>query len=319
MTIVPAAGVRRPWQDVPDELRDAIESHMGAKVTRAVTQSGGFSPGVAARLLFQDGSRAFVKAVGPTPNPHSPDIHRSEARVAALLPPQVPAPRLLASFDLDGWVALLFQDIDGRQPAQPWRADELTRVLDALDEMATRLTPSPIAVPSAYERLTGMFENWRTVAAARDAGEDDLADLGPWVAAHLDDLAELESRWPAATEGDSLVHGDIRADNLLLTDDEVFVVDWPHAFLGPRWFDVVAMLPSVRMQGGPPPEEVIAGHRVAREADPAALTALLAAFAGYFACQSRLPAPPGLPTLRAFQHAQGQAALEWLRTRTTWP
>ncbi|MFC4533994.1 aminoglycoside phosphotransferase family protein [Sphaerisporangium dianthi] len=318
MNAAPATGVRRPWQDVPDELRHAIESHMASEVAQAVTQTGGFSPGVAARLLFQDGRRAFVKAVGPLPNPHSADIHRAEARVAALLPPEAPAPRLLASFDLDGWVALLFQDIEGRQPAQPWRADELGRVLDTLDEMATRLTPSPIAAPSARERLTGMFENWRTVAAARDKGEDDLAGLSPWVVAHLDDLAELESRWPEAAVGDTLVHGDIRADNLLLTDDQVFVVDWPWAFLGPRWFDVAAMLPSVRMQGGPPPEQVVAEHRVTREADPAALTSVLAAFAGYFACQARLPAPPGLPTLRAFQHAQGQAALEWLRERTAW-
>ncbi|MFE2717997.1 hypothetical protein ACFXKI_40110 [Streptomyces mirabilis] len=30
---------------------------------------------------------------------------------------------------------------------------------------------------------------------------------------------------------------------------------------------------------------------------------------------SRQPPPPGLPTLRAFQHAQGAAALDWLRKR----
>ncbi len=32
----------------------------------------------------------------------------------------------------------------------------------------------------------------------------------------------------------------------------------------------------------------------------------------------RLPDPPGLPTLRAFQLGQGLVALDWLRRRTGW-
>jgi hypothetical protein len=39
--------------------------------------------------------------------------------------------------------------------------------------------------------------------------------------------------------------------------------------------------------------------------------------AGYFAERSTLPAPPGLPTLREFQHAQGVEALAWLRRSLT--
>ena len=33
---------------------------------------------------------------------------------------------------------------------------------------------------------------------------------------------------------------------------------------------------------------------------------------------ARLPDPPGLPTLRAFQLGQGLVALDWLRRRTGW-
>jgi hypothetical protein len=43
------------------------------------------------------------------------------------------------------------------------------------------------------------------------------------------------------------------------------------------------------------------------------MLALLAAFTGFFVQRSTLPEPPGLPTLRQFQGAQGVEALAWLR------
>ena len=57
---------------------------------------------------------------------------------------------------------------------------------------------------------------------------------------------------------------------------------------------------------------------MAAGADPEAVTANLAALAGFLVGASRLPAPPGLPTLRSFQRGQGLVALEWLRRRTGW-
>jgi hypothetical protein len=42
----------------------------------------------------------------------------------------------------------------------------------------------------------------------------------------------------------------------------------------------------------------------------------LASLAGYFTRHSLLPPPPGLPTLRAFQAAQGTVARRWLAQRT---
>ena len=72
------------------------------------------------------------------------------------------------------------------------------------------------------------------------------------------------------------------------------------------------------MQGGPDPEPTFAAHPVAAGADPEVVTATLAAFAGFLLAGARLPPPPSLPTLRAFQLGQGVVALEWLRLRTGW-
>ena len=63
---------------------------------------------------------------------------------------------------------------------------------------------------------------------------------------------------PPATAGDTLLHCDLRADNLLLTDDRVWVVDWPWGCTGQPWVDVANLAPSVGMQGGPSPAELFA-------------------------------------------------------------
>ncbi|WP_240512785.1 phosphotransferase, partial [Streptomyces griseoruber] len=59
--------------------------------------------------------------------------------------------------------------------------------------------------------------------------EDRRDRLDPWTRERLPALAALAADWPRATAGDTLAHGDLRADNILLTpDDRVVFVDWPH-------------------------------------------------------------------------------------------
>jgi len=119
--------------------------------------------------------------------------------------------------------------------------------------------------------------------------------------------------------GDALLHLDLRADNLLVTPQgRVLVVDWPHARVGASWLDPVFFAPSVAMQRGLDTEEMLARHPAGRRADPAAVTAALAAVAGFFSVEALRPAPPGLPTLRPFQAAQGEAVRAWLTRRTGW-
>jgi aminoglycoside phosphotransferase (APT) family kinase protein len=275
---------------------------------------------VAARLRLADGQRVFVKAIGPVPNPDSPDIHRREARIVATLPEDVPAPRLRWSLDdaETGWVVLAFDEVDGEHPAQPWLLDELDRVIRGLEELAAALTPSPLSVdssvPTASERVATRICGWQRL---RDSPEE-LARLDPWSRRHLDALAGLEAGAPTAVAGNTLLHFDVRADNVLLAPDRVWFFDWPHACVGAAWFDVLGFAPSVAMQGGPAPEDVIARYAGCHTVSPEKITSAIATIAGYFVRQSLQPPPPGLPTVRAFQAAQGVVAREWLAQRTGW-
>jgi aminoglycoside phosphotransferase len=293
-------------------VRAAIEDVCGAPVVAALTQPGGFSPGLAARVRCADGARYFVKAVSAEANPDTPGLHRQEGRILAGLAPLIasrglPVPRLHGTVDRPPWIALILQDVAGRQPAVPWLATELQQVVDALDRLADALTPAPVTVPPLSERLGAEFTGWRTLAGS--GGGDHL---DPWSREHLDRLAALEATWTDHAAGDTLLHCDIRADNILLTGRGATVVDWPWACRGAAFADLVLFAPSVAMQGGPQPADLLASSRSGRAADPAAVRAVACALTGYLTERSLRPAPPGLPTVRGFQAAQAAVARRWL-------
>lgn len=66
------------------------------------------------------------------------------------------------------------------------------------------------------------------------------------------------------------------------------------------------------MQGGPEPAALLRMSAVGAAADQKAVAALACAIAGYFTWQALQPPPPGLPTVRAFQSAQGVVARRWV-------
>ncbi|HSS60419.1 MAG TPA: hypothetical protein VLK30_03060 [Candidatus Limnocylindrales bacterium] len=284
---------------------------MGSTVVEATTQPTGFSPGLAARLKLADGRRCFLKAVHESANPDTPDIHRREARILASLPSSAPVARLLWTYDEGGWVALCLEDVDGRHPHEPWTEGDLAMVVATLNRMAADLTPSPIQVDeSAAQAFATNINGWRVALQRNERG------LEPWVLENLPLLAELESRAPEAARGDTLLNFDVRADNLLIAGDRVYVLDWPWARTGSWWIDLVAMAPSVAMQGGPAPEELL--RRIdLRGVSPESIDAVVCTLAGYFVVRALEPPPPGIPTVRAFQAAQGRVAVAWLRERIT--
>jgi len=308
--MIAASGSRIGWHDLPPRVRAAVEEIIGGHVTSADSQTGGFSPGTADRVRTSSGRRAFVKAVSPAQNEHSVRLARREAAITAALPANAPVPRLLGTYDestydeaATGWIALVFEDIDGRQPRTPWVDQELAAAVTALRELAHALTPSPLAdVPTAADSLRSDFAGWHNLAA------DPPDDLDPWATAQLTQLRAAADRGLAAIgTGDTLTHCDIRADNLLVRPDgSLVIVDWPWACTGPAWLDRVLLGLNVIVHGGSP-ERAFAG------VDPAICVDVLAGIAGFFLDVARRPDPPGLPTVRAFQRAQGDALLPWLR------
>jgi aminoglycoside phosphotransferase (APT) family kinase protein len=307
---VNAPGHRLQWTDLPDYLRDEINGTIGSPVVEAVGQRGGYGPSLAARCGLADGRRVFIKAVSPAQNPDTPGITRREAHIATCLPPNAPAPALLHTLDDGEWIALVFEEVAGELPQTPWNLDELDRVVDATHRLGELAPCSPL--PTLAEHYGDKFNGWRTLASEATVMASDPAIVDEWCAAHLGELADAEARWEQATAGDGLIHGDVRSDNVLLTDHGVMFVDWTSTCTGVNWFEVLAMLPSVELEGGGAPESVLARAGL-DQLDINLVVPVLAALAGYFVHNARLPCPRGLPTLRAFQRAQGDVTIAWLR------
>lgn len=299
-----SASKHRPrWTDLPAPVRADIERLVGGRVAAAESCSGGFSPGFASRLTLAGGRRVFVKAIDGSAWPHEAPTYRDEIEVAAALPPGVPAPPLLGAYDDGSWVVLAFEHVDGHEPAQPWRADDLGRVLDMLRAVAA--TPVPVALAGRGHARLGGF----TGVASDPERLSALRRRGRWAADRIGDLVELEAAGlVAARAGNGLAHFDAYPHNLLLTADRAVLVDWPHARAGAATVDVVTVLASAAATGADP-------EPYARAWPVDEISGVLAAYAGFCLAGGLGPAEPGLAPIIETKRTLGLAALAWLRHR----
>jgi hypothetical protein len=303
-----AAGTRIEWADVPEHVRGDVEAGLGSPVVSARTQMGGFSPGAAVRVVCADGTRAFVKACGSGLNPDTPELLRAEVDALADVPADVPHARLLAAYDDGTWVALTLEDVQGRHPAIPWTEADLAPTLRALE--LTARTRAAARLPSFADRVQ-MLTAWDLVAA-------DPTGLSPALLDRLPQMLDLQRTARVVTPGDQLVHWDARADNILLRDSEAVLLDWAWACRGAGWLDTTLLAMDLRVQGGPDADDVLAGSPVTRDVPSDHLVAVVGCMLGVWSERGRRPAPPGLPTIRAWQQHCATAALTWLDTGRLW-
>ena len=312
-----ATAHRPDWSSLPADLREFVQARLGQPVVGAVTQGGGFTSGFASRLLLGDGSRVFVKAVSSSQSPDVFAFYDQEARVAAALPARVPAPTLRWAAKYGQWLVLVFDDVAGRIPERPWRADELAAVLDMLPLLAAGLTPAPPGLPNlgTTADVDHNFSFWRRLAAG-ECGADPLPVAASWVG-QLGVLAALESDWAALAAGQTGAHFDLRDDNILLADDgRVLVCDWNWLTLAAPWVDLVGLLISVHGDGHDA-QALLAAHPLAVGVSPRAVDAFLAAVAGNWAEEAAKASAPAdySPWMRTYQAWRRDAALSWLALR----
>jgi hypothetical protein len=312
-----AAGVRLPFDKLPVAVRDWIAHALGGEITGADDKVGGFSPGVAAVVTTERGARGFVKAVGSSINAESVVFHRAENAVMARLPRVDTILRPVASESLqvdgDEWEVMILPVIDGETPRHPWSEHNATTVLDALVDLGNQLTPSPWPRDESRERkLAAFFTGWTRI---RDDTTLPWASH-PWVAAQLSELVVIEQVVQERLRGDTLSHCDLRADNVLLAGDAVWFIDWAHARNAARWLDPALLLGDVIASGAGTDdggeidiERLLLTHKAFAGVDEWTVWATLVTLAATLHWFSRQPPPPGLPTIREFQHAQAEALL----------
>lgn len=242
------------------------------------------------RIELDDGRRAFVKlALDDVAAGWLGDEHRVYSTV------EEPFVAALVGWYDDDRTFLAIEDLGDAYWPPPWSGDHISAVLRTLDALHET---SP---PRGLRRLADL-RDWL------DGWPQVLSDPDPLLSTRLCSAAWLESALPALSEasascelgGEALLHLDVRSDNLCFAGDRVVLVDWNLAAVGNPLLDVVAWLPSLRLEGGPEPWEVVG--------DSGGLAALLA---GFFASRAGVPSPPSAPTVREFQRRQAEVALPW--------
>jgi len=241
-------------------------------------------------IAFADGGSAFAKVASIAPHPGW--LRREREVLAGLDAPF--APRLLG-FDDGEQPLLVLEDLsEGAHWPPPWRPGDVELVLAALEELSTAPT-------AGLEPFAAAWRGWRKIAEEPQPFLSLGVASAAWLERCLPALVEAETTAPV--EGDSLLHCDVRSDNLCLRGGRAVFVDWNFAQVGNPGLDVALWLPSLELEGGPKVAEV------ARSA-PAA-NAFAPFLAGFFAGQAGLPPPEGAPRVRGFQLAQLEIALPW--------
>ncbi len=297
---------RLEWPHLPRPVRDLVEERCGSAVVAAESQGSGFTPGFASVLTCADGSRHFVKAASQKAQRMFAEAYREEARKLTALPAGAPAPRLLWVHDTgeaEDWVVLGIEHVVSRQPGRPWSAADLAACVAMTEQMAATLTPVP-----------------------PDLVVDDFAtEFGSWPGfwdeirrEHADDAATLAGRFREVTAGSTLVHTDIRDDNILLAEDgRVLLCDWNWPVSGAPWIDLLLLLIGPRGDGLDV-EAALAGSALTRDLEPEAVDIVLALVTGYFLYSADQPAPSTSPYMREAQRWQGEVCWEWLCERRGW-
>jgi hypothetical protein len=303
---------RLEWPHLPPHVRAIVEERCGSPVAAAVSQGAGFTPGFASVLTCEDRSRHFVKAASLRAQRMFAEAYREEARKLAALPDAAPAPRLLWCHDADDWVVLGIEYVAARPPQRPWRVEELQRCVAMTEELAATLTPPPAGLE---------LERFATESAAWPAYWDRLLaaplDL-PGFAAHAGEAAELAAQHSGATAGDTLVHTDVRDDNLMLTPDgRVLLCDWNWPAVGAAWLDTLFLLIGPRGDGLDV-DAVLAASRLTRDVPADDVDSVLALVTGYFLHSAAQPVPPTSPHVRDAQRWQGMVCWDWLAERRGW-
>jgi hypothetical protein len=275
-------------------IEERIGSLAGSAVASLEEVAGrGYTPARRLVVTFANGSTAFAKvAVSENTAEWLAAEHVVYSQVEGAF-----LPRFLG-YDERAPQVLLLEDLSPARWPPPWPNGSIESVRSALEQIAGTWPPN--GVPSVEIYREEIFSGWKLVE--QDPGPFLSYELcsREWLADALPTLHEAAETAPVG--GESLLHFDVRSDNIALLDERAVLVDWNWACIGNPTLDLASWAPSLHVEGGPPPEELIPDC-------PPGFPALLA---GFWAARVGLAPPPGAaPGLRDLQLAQLGVVFPW--------
>jgi aminoglycoside phosphotransferase (APT) family kinase protein len=131
-------------------------------------------------------------------------------------------------------------------------------------------------------------------------------------------LRELGMSAVERSRGDTLVHSDLRDDNVILTDTgEVWVCDWNWPTRGPIWVDTLTV--AISMVGdGLDGDRILSESGLVANTDADLVDGVLALLLGYCLAAGTEAPPDASPFLRSHRTWYARVIERWLRHRRGW-
>ena len=255
-----------------------------------LVDAGGYSPALRLIATLADGSTVFVKAAVDDLTGQWVQAERAayEALVGVSFMPK------LVGADEE---TLVLEDLRNARWPPPWQAGDIDSVLAVLEEMTAIAAPDwAPALNDVRGDLGGLWD----VVGADPSGLLKLGVCSPdWFGRAQPVLADAARRAPL--DGPSVVHFDVRSDNVCLTPNGALLVDWNLLCRGNGAIDRAFFAQTLTMEGQGPPWELLP------DADPG----IVAVVAGFLADRAPGPPLPNAPRVRPVQLAQLRICLPW--------
>lgn len=243
--------------ETPEAVLSAAGRYLGAAIVAAEPLEGGYTPQQILRLRLDDGGSIVLKAAPPSVagvrGPNWGETLKREIRAYRdLVELRDWMPLHLGDFMQDGWQVLLLEDLTGAERIASWSDRTIDLVARGLASMHRKTLGTAPASPHA-SFFDSIAERGRVIGDL-PAGYDH-PDWWEWLeeATAAGDLAlrSLSDQTPR-----SLVHFDVRSDNIFLRDEQLLLVDWPDATWQTPAVDSVYWALGVEVETGRDAREV---------------------------------------------------------------
>lgn len=289
------------------DIRRRVEQALGQPTTQWAVPDTGWTDAIRHSVTLADGGRVFVKAA-------TDDDTERWLRTEQLSLRHVPerfATGMIGWLDEPGRRPILLTEDLSRAhwPASHegvnWRPGDIDLVLAAVTDLSRAPAPDIFPpTPRGPDRWPGLVADGPDRTAFLElqlCSQQWFTDAAP---ALVDAEASLDE------SGNGLVHGDIRSDNICIDGGRVVFVDWSHTTRGSADHDLANLLPTLHLEGGALPFDVMPGgapwaaagaatlaHRVRHDALPdwlvPVMIRLIAIDLSWAAASLGIPPPDG--------------------------
>lgn len=239
-------------QQPPGYLLNLVESAIGKRAKSWHVPDCGLSAAFRYTVVLEDASKVFVKA---STDDETEEWLRTEYLVLSSINSKF-APGVVAWIDDPGnYPVLISEDLSHAYwPAShagvTWRAGDYDLLFNALQNLSSIEPPAGLRKMQNYKQSL-----WSKIAHSPASFLKLQLCSEQWLSKSINTLIHAESKRDIT--GSCLVHNDTRSDNICILDKQVKFVDWSHAAMGRASRNLSVLLPTLHLEGGPIPYEIM--------------------------------------------------------------